>query len=62
MLKGEMYSNSLCAEGYLKGVNQDILSRNQQNINVDWIMCLLDAKDACEVKGIVSNTCLQYSY
>ena len=29
-----MYSNSLCIEGDMKGVTQDILSRHQQNLDV----------------------------
>jgi len=46
----------------MKGVTQYILSRHQQNFDVQWITCLLDAKNACELKGIISNTCFQYSY
>jgi len=62
ILKNKIYSNNLCTEGDMKGVTQYILSRHQQNFDVQWITCLLDAKNACELKGIISNTCFQYSY
>jgi len=34
LLEDETYSNSLCIEGDMKGVTQDILSRNHQNFDV----------------------------
>ena len=34
MLKDKMQSNSLCIEGDLQGVTQDILSRKEQNFDV----------------------------
>jgi len=46
----------------MKGVTSVMLSRHQQNFDMQWITCLLDAKRACEVKGIISYTCFQYSY
>ena len=62
MWKDTMFSNNFCTEGDTKDFTQDTSFRHQQSFDVHWITCLLDVKDAYDLKGIISDTCFQYNY